>query len=149
MSEKITQQNLELKDLNMKLEVIVRERTRVLQITQQIVERLPVAVLGLGEDGMITLANQKARQLISGYNENIIGQDIWELLSEDTIIKFNKIGDMEGKPVKMNLSEKILLLEIIRVSESGGFLGFVYVDSIVNDWNNETSPYPLLVSENE
>lgn len=70
LHRKLKEVNDELLRINQGLEQRVEEKTRevvrnlhVLRVSQEILEHLPVAVIGIGEDGMIVIANQMANQL--------------------------------------------------------------------------------------
>jgi FixJ family two-component response regulator len=61
-----------LRGLNHELEQRVEDKTRevlrnlhVLQVSQEILEQLPVAVIGIGDDGVIAIANRSAHRLYS------------------------------------------------------------------------------------
>ena len=61
-----------LRKINQELEQRVELKTReivrnlnVLQVSQEILESLPVAVIGIGDDGLIAVANQMAKRLFS------------------------------------------------------------------------------------
>lgn len=62
----------ELQEVNRELEQRVIEKTRevlrnlqVLQVSQEVLEDLPVAVIGIGDDGVIAIANRNAHKLFS------------------------------------------------------------------------------------
>ncbi|MFZ2161754.1 MAG: response regulator [Sideroxyarcus sp.] len=64
--------NEELTRINHELEQRVEEKTsevlrnlNVLQVSQEVLERLPVAVIGVGDDGIIAIANRSALRLLS------------------------------------------------------------------------------------
>jgi FixJ family two-component response regulator len=64
--------NEELQQINRELEQRVQDKTNevirnlnILQVSQEVLERLPVAVLGIGDDGMIAIANRSALRLFS------------------------------------------------------------------------------------
>jgi response regulator RpfG family c-di-GMP phosphodiesterase len=64
--------NEALRQLNHELEQRVEDKTRevmrnlnVLQVSQEILEHLPVAVIGIGDDGVIAIANRSAHRLYS------------------------------------------------------------------------------------
>ena len=76
----ITQQNDELKQLNDGLEQAVVDRTRLLQLSQEILRKLPLAVLGISEDGMVVLANDAVSAMLGGIT---LGADIKDILPED------------------------------------------------------------------
>lgn len=75
-NERLTQElqvaNGELADINRDLEQRVELKTReamlnlqVLKVSQEVLEHLPLAVLGIAEDGLIAVANRKANELLS------------------------------------------------------------------------------------
>lgn len=62
--------NDKLRELNHDLEQRVQRKARevvhnleVLQVSQEILELMPTAVIGIGNDGLVVIANQKAHQL--------------------------------------------------------------------------------------
>jgi len=55
--DKVTLQNKELQLLNEKLGIVVSERTRSLEFSQQILAELDIGILGLCEDGLIAMVN--------------------------------------------------------------------------------------------
>lgn len=69
------EQNEKLKGLNGILERMVEERTHSLQLAQEIVEKLPLAVLGISPEGFAALANEAARRLFS-HTAFMLGADI-------------------------------------------------------------------------
>lgn len=60
----VSAQNEALAQLNENLERTVAERTRSLQLSQDILEKLPFPVFGVSADGMIALANAAAHHLL-------------------------------------------------------------------------------------
>ena len=75
LHEKIRLQNEELKAFNKDLERKVRERTeelvfrnQVLVFSQRLLENLPIAIVGIGDDQIIAYINKKAQEL---YGNNI------------------------------------------------------------------------------
>ncbi|HEU0187884.1 MAG TPA: response regulator [Gallionellaceae bacterium] len=73
LSRELQQANDKLLEINRELETRVEIKTRevmrnldVLRVSQEILEHLPVAVVGISVDGMIAIANQKAHQLFAG-----------------------------------------------------------------------------------
>ncbi|MFH2139734.1 MAG: response regulator [Pseudomonadota bacterium] len=64
--------NAELLRINHELERRVAEKTgevmrnlNILQVSQEVLEHLPVAVIGIGDDGVIAIANRAAHRLFS------------------------------------------------------------------------------------
>lgn len=71
LARELKQANDELKLVNSELEARVEQKTRevmrnlnVLQVSQEILECLPVAVVGIGEEGLVAVANSLAHQLL-------------------------------------------------------------------------------------
>ncbi len=79
LHKKIMEQNNELKDINERMEDLVRSRTeeleiknQVLELSRAILEYIPVPVIGVSEEGMIVLINRQAEALtFSGRNISI------------------------------------------------------------------------------
>jgi len=70
LSHELQLANEELNNINLELEQRVEQKTRetvrnlsVLGVSQEILEHLPVAIIGIGDDGSIAIANQSAHQL--------------------------------------------------------------------------------------
>jgi len=79
----------ELKKANENLEERVREEreknalnTRSLLLSQELLDRMPIAVFGISNEGLIVMANQCARQLVN--QEAIVGNMIDDIIP-DTI----------------------------------------------------------------
>jgi CheY-like chemotaxis protein len=85
--------NEELKFINKDLESRVEQKANeivrnlnVLRISQEILEHLPVAVIGIGDDGWIAIANRTAHQLFSdGGKKALIGETVHNVLPEDIL----------------------------------------------------------------
>jgi diguanylate cyclase (GGDEF)-like protein/PAS domain S-box-containing protein len=50
-----------------------RHSVGVLQVSQEMLEYLPVGVIGVGEDGLIAVANRKANELLAGDQPPLVG----------------------------------------------------------------------------
>ncbi len=86
LQSELKETNDELQFINQGLKQQVRHKTHealrdlgILQVSQEILEYLPVAVLGIGEDGMIVIANQMAHQLFGAEGAQPL---LGELVSE-------------------------------------------------------------------
>ena len=73
LDETVVRQNQELQQINEKLEDIVEERTReialknhALELSHCILENLPIAVLGIDNDGVIVMTNEMANSVVDG-----------------------------------------------------------------------------------
>ena len=85
----------ELQISNEQLERRVEEKTRqvllnqeVLAISQEVLEHLPVGVLGIDDDGTIVLANRQAHTLLSRNAQNLLGQAADTLLPQAICTQF-------------------------------------------------------------
>lgn len=72
LTAKLQEANLELSKMNVDLEYRVEERTsevltnlKVLEVKQEILDLLPIGVLGFAHDGMLTTANQVGAELLN------------------------------------------------------------------------------------
>jgi response regulator RpfG family c-di-GMP phosphodiesterase len=73
--------NEELLRINRELEQRVEEKTgeilrglNILRVSQEVLERLPVAVVGIGDDGVIAIANRVARRLFAAEGSPLLGE---------------------------------------------------------------------------
>jgi len=81
LNQEIREVNEQLQRTNQRLEERVEERTReamrnlhVLEVSQEVLDHLPVAVIGIGEGGMIAIANQMAHQLFGTDGRALLGE---------------------------------------------------------------------------
>ena len=93
LSTDLQKVNEQLSILNQNLEQKVLEKSReinlnmhLLQISQEILEHLPVGVLGVDEQGMIALSNRQADALLHNINgESLLGADIMQYLPPELL----------------------------------------------------------------
>ena len=89
LTEEITAKNQQLEEYNLQLERTVGERTRelqfqnkVLQVSQEIMERLPFGVMGVSSDDVVVLMNLTACELfLPGIGLNVpevIPEELWQ-----------------------------------------------------------------------
>ncbi|MBN2712971.1 MAG: response regulator [Planctomycetes bacterium] len=76
-------QNEKLKNLNENLEEIIKERTRVLAFSQEILEKLPVGVVGVSTDMEVILTNDAAGEMITTLRNIIPGTPIRDVLPQE------------------------------------------------------------------
>jgi len=82
LSRELQAANEALQLVNRELAQRVEDKTRevlrnlnVLQVSQEVLERLPVAVIGIGDDGVIAIANRSAHRLYSaGGHRPLLGE---------------------------------------------------------------------------
>jgi response regulator RpfG family c-di-GMP phosphodiesterase len=109
--------NEALRRMNHELEQRVEDKTRevlhnlnVLQVSQEVLERLPVAVIGIGDDGVIAIANRSAHRLYSaGGTLGLLGEAAADVipaellafaLSDDTQVAPHPFQFADGREVK-------------------------------------------------
>lgn len=112
LSQELHQANEKLLEINRDLEQRVEKKTRevmrnldVLRVSQEILEHLPVAVIGIGEDGMIAIANHTARQLLAGAGKPpLLGEMANDVLPAELLnfIAAEKCTPGEGKKLQMS-----------------------------------------------
>ncbi|WAR46363.1 EAL domain-containing protein [Methylomonas rapida] len=84
LEHEVNRANRELQNINRDLQRRVAENTEdlghnitVLQVSQEVLENLPIAVIGIDEDGLIVLANRQAESLfVGGDGESLLGYDM-------------------------------------------------------------------------
>ncbi len=89
LAEELKARNEELREINQNLERLVEERTselrfqnRVLTHSQNILDCLPVGVLGIDPEGMIVQCNREGTRLLTGNNTSVIGRFASELVPD-------------------------------------------------------------------
>ena len=80
--EKTRAQNEELQRLNERLEEMVAERTQTLRLSQEILEELPAAIVGISREHEIVLTNETARQAFPPLQAAFPGTDMEEVLPD-------------------------------------------------------------------
>ena len=118
LARELEDANEELMRINHELEQRVEEKTRevmrnlnILQISQEVLERLPVAVIGIGDDGIIAIANRSAhllfsedgtRPLLGEIASDVVPVDLLDCARDEAARKSKKnsliVLPMEGKP---------------------------------------------------
>ncbi len=84
--EKQTRQQLEqLKSLNQLLEASVEVRTKSLELSQEIIEKLPLMVLGISREEELVLTNGAARNGIEPLQDALLGTEIEDLLPPEAV----------------------------------------------------------------
>lgn len=87
LTEALKAANAELDHINRNLEMRVEQKTRevtlnlrVLRLSQEVLENLPVAVLGIGDDGLIAVANRLAHEWLDRAQGSLIAQPAADVL---------------------------------------------------------------------
>lgn len=93
LTQELQRANDVLRSINLELEQRVEAKANeivrnlnVLRVSQEILEHLPVAIIGIGEDGWIATANRVAHQLFSaGGTQALIGEAARSVLPADLL----------------------------------------------------------------
>jgi hypothetical protein len=122
LNEQAEQQNLQLKRFNVELEQMVSERTealelrnRALSLSQEVLDGLPVAVVGIAPDGQIALANNLARQLFP----DLMPGEHPPVTSTMPLWEWSKHALVNGDPVMVDGTLGPMRLEVIALGERG------------------------------
>ena len=84
LMEKTRVQNEQLQFLNEKLEDMVEERTMSLQLSQDILEELPIPVVGVSLEGMVVLTNEAARNFEAPLGRILPGVDVADVIPPES-----------------------------------------------------------------
>ena len=79
--------------------------SRALEIAQEVLEKLPVAVFGIGDDGIIAVANQKAQEVI-GEEIPLVGSEAPDLLPQELITMCKGSDDVDETRISELKMEK-------------------------------------------
>jgi YesN/AraC family two-component response regulator len=109
LNQRVLQQNEELKKINENLEALVQERTKELEIqnqalelSQAVLEDLPMPIIGVSVEGVIVLINQEAQALSFNGKSIEIGEELVHYFSPDAeekmagVIAANTIQTLKG-----------------------------------------------------
>ena len=123
---------VELERLNNLLSVSVKERTQSLQFSQEVLEHLPLIVLGISQEEELVMTNEAARKQIKTLQGMMPGTDIEDILPPEAVesirqcLVSSEVEDFEfqweettlrGRPSRLGTEEKprgcVILLEEI------------------------------------
>ena len=96
LAEQVQAQNEELRRLNEDLEAMVEERSRSLELSQEILEKLPIPVAGVSREGMIVLSNEAARTTFPALARTPLGADMQQALPAEVTEAVTAC--LEGEP---------------------------------------------------
>lgn len=134
LNAQLQKTNEELKILNVNLEQLVEARTeellfknQVLTASQNILDALPVAVLGVSLDEMCVLANRAAAAMFPGVGAGPIGMEINDVLSEEICAVFQQVLDHEKVSRKVATDTGMVQLYGVRMKYETGQEGVIFV----------------------
>ncbi len=132
LTMELESKNKELQEINDNLERIVEEKTadlvmhnRILACSQNILDSLPVGVVGIDPDGLIVQCNRKGLELIAGREDSLMGMDRKGSFSEEInnfIEKVAEKGTLSG-----HVSGKVSGIRVkgVHMKYSGGQDGII------------------------
>jgi len=107
LSDELMEAYLRLEAINSNLEEEVRSRTEILsfqntlmQFAHQVMDALPVAVVGCDTSGLIVLANRMAHRLFVGEGSTLLGKDTNSALPGETHALLAGLGE-GGQPLPL------------------------------------------------
>ena len=125
LHEKVMEQNEELKTINENLEFCVHKRTMELQIqnqalelSQAVLEDLPIPIVGVSAEGMIVMINNQVRALRASNGGIEVGGDVGDCFSPDIkeramiVLATNKRETVNGFP----LSDETYKIDLLPLS---------------------------------
>ncbi len=129
LMERTRKQNLELRQLNENLEEMVEERTQSLQLSQEILEKLPIPVIGISREREIVLTNLAAKNLIPVLYQMLPGSEIDRILPEEAIEHVLEAlnGSCPDEPVPFQWDNKGLVLRLQPLGGDGASRGCILI----------------------
>lgn len=97
LTEQIAVKNAQLERLNLRLAEVVEERTRSLQLAQEVLSRIPMPVIGVGSDGVVALRNDAVTDAPAPWNHIFPGEDLVQSLPAElaTAARSCILGEIE------------------------------------------------------
>ena len=113
LAREVREANEKLQRANQELENRVEEKTRevmlslnVLQVSQEVLEHLPVAVIGIGEDGIIAVANRIAHRLFGADGRALLGEAANKVIPAELLDCISSGGFSKEEGKKLCLANK-------------------------------------------
>ncbi len=134
LARELEDRNIELERLNNNLEKTISERTselmfqnKVLARSQNILDALPIAVLGIDSDGLIVQCNRKGRELLGRGEASIIGGDRMDVLSKEMNDFIERVGEEEPLSGSVTISGSETEIKGALMKQEHGQEGIVLV----------------------
>jgi len=105
LTQRTEEQNKELQRLNEQLEDMVRERTYSLQLAQEILENLPMGIVGISNEAEILLVNSAARQALPCLLGAIPGTEIGTVFASDAARTIEEAMASGAREVPLQLAD--------------------------------------------
>lgn len=125
LNEELLSKNEELEKINENLEHLVMRRTealeirnRVLQVSQGVLDVLPLAVFGIDGEDMIVQCNDYARELFSCGITGPLGKDRKEVFTPEINLLLDRLTSEKNPEIKLNVHGKSYRAGVKRLSET-------------------------------
>ena len=130
LHEKVLDQNEALKKTNENLEMLVKERTmelemqnQALELSQAILEDLPLPIIGVGAEGLIVVINREAKSLCMNGNAIQVGKEVDHYFSTRVTEKIVSSLESNATQIIRNYQTSETTYEIITAPLTGRFRG--------------------------
>ncbi len=109
LSEQTKLQLIELERLNNLLAASVQERTRSLQFSQEVLEHLPLIILGISQEEELVMTNDSARNNLKPLQGMLPGTDIEDILPPEAVQHIrHSLTSSEGEDFNFKWDEQRL-----------------------------------------
>lgn len=134
LAEELRSKNEELRAINQNQERIIEERTsellfqnRVLRHSQNILDSLPVGVLGIDADGLIVQCNRQGTKLLAGEGTSLIGRYASDLIPENLNALIDRVRECGACSETLIIGEVKLTVQGVFMEQSESQQGVVLV----------------------
>jgi YesN/AraC family two-component response regulator len=122
-NELLTAKNVELANEANISKIAASMNMKALQLSQQILDNLPVAVLGLDDRGVVVMANIKAHEIFSQYTQTLIGALIYKVFHEDLVKQWLGLkGNVRYKNISLTGNDGAYNVDWVSLDDRGYIL---------------------------
>jgi YesN/AraC family two-component response regulator len=126
--KKVEEQNEELTKVNDLLESIVNERTFSLKLSQDILQQLPMPVIGVDKEWHLIIYNDKATDCFEGLNQVMLGTDARSVFPQELSGFLEaSMNSIEEQNKKLKWGEQSFDVTIERLKNKDEFRGCILV----------------------
>lgn len=122
LTEELVQRNAELRSLSERQQSLIDERTRSLQLAQEVVQALPLPLVGVSPDGVIALSNGEADRLLqSPVGANV--REIFPTALAEAVMRTLHAGDGGREVSKAEFEERPFVAMSVPLEADGARRG--------------------------
>ena len=127
--QQIRRQNNELRRLNEALELNIESRTKSLQFSQEILDRLPVSVVCISREGIMVLANRLVRESFPSLRRMSPGTDMRQIFPSDITdtIALRLGGEAPPDPPEFELDQQRVRIHVEPLRSSDSLRGCILI----------------------